>query len=156
MNKELFDKIHENLNSSYGLLETFVGDYLGSGVYRDVYVNNLNKKQVIKIAKDGYGAVANMKEFDIWCEVVGFKNGLQWVKDWFCPVVSLSSNGAILIMERTFDKPGKKKPDKIPAFLFDTHKGNFGWLGNRFVCHDYASIPFFRDTVKKKMKKSYF
>ena len=77
-------------------------------------------------------------------------------KDWFCPVVSLSSNGAILIMERTFDKPGKKKPDEIPEFMFDTHEGNFGWLGNRFVCHDYASIPFFRDTIKKKMKKSYF
>lgn len=153
MTKEIFNKLEESHNTLYGLLETLVGDHLGTGLYRDVYVNALNEKQVIKIAKDGYGAVANAKEFDMWSEVMGFKNNLQWVKDWFCPVVSISSNSNILIMERTFSKPSKKLPSEVPAFMFDVHSGNFGWIGNRFVCHDYANIPFFRDNVKKKFRK---
>lgn len=155
MTSEIFKKLTEDHNAAYGLLESLVGDYIGSGVCRDVYVNAFNEKQVIKVAKDGYGAIANAKEFDIWNEVMGFKNDLQWVKDWFCPVVSLSSNNSILIMERTFDKPKKKRPEEVPAFMFDVHYNNFGWLGNRFVCHDYAAIPFFRDNVKKKFKKVY-
>ena len=156
MKRKFFDKLNKDINVTDGLLSLLVGDFLGSGVYRDVYVNALNEKQVLKVAKDGHGVVANAKEFDLWSEVSGFKGEMQWVKDWFCPVVSLSYNGAVLIMERTFEKPTKKLPDEVPSFMFDVHKGNFGWIGNKFVCHDYAAIPFYRDAVKKKMKKAHW
>ena len=156
MKKELFEKLTKDVSVTDGLLSLLVGDFIGSGVSRDVYINPLNNKQVVKIAKNVLGVVSNTKEFDLWGEVSGFRGNLQWVKDWFCPVVHISDNGSVLIMERTFERPTRKFPDEVPDFMSDVCNLNFGWLGSKFVCHDYADIPFFRDTVKKKMKKSYF
>lgn len=43
-------------------------------------------------------------------------------------------------------------PDKIPDFIFDSHSNNFGWIGDKFVCHDYGQLYGLLD-FRKKMKK---
>lgn len=77
---------------------------------------------------------------------------MEWVKDWFAPVKWISPNGRILVMRKTEEKPDKKRPDKVPDFLWDVKVDNFGWIGNNLVCHDYGQFYNMID-YKKKMKK---
>jgi hypothetical protein len=140
-----FNDIHSasNLLSSQDistdLLSLLCGKKLGAGSTRAVYEFNLSpEKYVVKIEPNV--GLANAQEALIWNEVQGLVNKKAWVKNWFAPIHFLSPNGKILIMSRTKIKPVSKSPDKVPAFFTDVHPGNFGWIGNRFVCHDYAFI----------------
>lgn len=155
MERELFKKISEDTVLNYDLLSLLVGKYIGGGVYRDVYEYGPDDKYVIKIAKDSRGIISNVKEFDFWEEIAWFKNDAAWIKDWFAPVKEMSLNGSVLIMQRTEENPKKKRPLEIPAFIDDYHYQNFGWIGNRFVCHDYGSQINFQGKISKKMKRSF-
>ena len=114
--------------------------------------HNLDKDLVVKIATTQEGVRCNSNEYTLWEEIQGLTNKLAWVKDWFAPVMAISENANILIMKKTEEKEGKKRPTEIPSFIFDAHYGNFGWLGNKFVCHDYGTIYGFLD-YKKKFRK---
>jgi hypothetical protein len=126
------------------------GQQLGEGHSRHVYVYNLDPKYVIKIEpKNGCN---NMIEYLLWDEVQGLTGNLAWVKDWFAPIKWISPNGRILIMERTYEKSEKVRPRQIPNFFSDIKRNNFGWIGNKFVCHDYGFIYRFLK-YEKKMRK---
>jgi len=137
-----------NLNEVHALLSyqdvatDFVtmlcGQKLGEGCYRSVYEYNLDPRYVIKV--EPHNGSCNMAEYLLWEEVKGLKNHLEWVKDWFAPVKWISPNGKILIMERTQEKPGKERPKTVPKFMSDLKVSNFGWIKNKFVCHDYGFI----------------
>lgn len=128
------------------LILMMLGRKIGSGVYRSVYDYNMNPKLVVKIEPNS--TECNISEFLLWDEISGLKNDLAWVKDWFAPIHYCSPNGKILIMEKTFKKD-KEKPSQVPYFLSDVKDDNFGWIGNKFVCHDYGFIYKFINYSKK-------
>lgn len=96
-----------------------------------------------------------MAEFMLWDEVRGLKNNLAWVEDWFAPILFMSPNAKILCMQKTSQYPKNKKlerPKEIPAFFTDIKWNNFGWIGSKFVCHDYGFIHKFIKYENKMQK----
>jgi hypothetical protein len=135
------------------LILSLCGKKIGGGCYRSVYDYNLDDKYVIKIEPNN--TECNMVESMLWDEIRGLKGDLAWVKDWFAPVLWMSPNSKILVMEKTSEFPKNKKlerPREVPAFFTDLKKDNFGWIGNRFVCHDYGFIYKFIKYEKKMQK----
>ena len=81
----------------------------------------------------------NLIEYMIWDEVKRLKGDLEWVKKWFAPCGWISPNGRIMTMRKT--KEGDlDRPDKIPKFFWDVKWDNFGWIGKKYVCHDYGQF----------------
>lgn len=118
------------------IINTLLGEHLGSGTFRDVYEYGLDKDWVIKV-ENGDSEGDNWAEWRIWYAV---KDRTDGTKDWFAPCSWISNDGKLLIQKRT--KPlrtkYKKIPEKIPSFFTDIKDSNFGWIGNRLVCHDYS------------------
>lgn len=145
----------ESVNSD--LIRMFVGEKIGSGLYRSVYRFNLNPdKYVIKIEPNSTECNAN--EFLIWNEVSGLIGPLAWVRDWFAPILYMSPDAKILIMEKTnpiFPKNITNYPDKVPNFFSDIKVDNFGWINGKFVCHDYGFINRFIKYDKKFRKANW-
>lgn len=126
---------------SYDFIACFLGKKLGYGCYRAVYDYNLSEKKRPLVLKIEPGFTnCNVTEAAIWNEVYWFQNELAWVKDWFAPVEWISPNGKVLCMHKTEPRPAKKRPTKVPHFLSDIKDENFGWIGNKFVCHDYGQL----------------
>jgi hypothetical protein len=132
------ERIVDNQDVNTDLILMICGKRIGSGTFRDVYEFNLDPEYVVKLEKKSTSS--NITEFTIWDEVRGLKGNLAWVKGWFAPIIYLSPNGKVLIMKKTEPKLNKERPNKVPAFLMDAQHDNFGWLGNKFVCHDYGFI----------------
>ncbi len=129
------------------LILTLCGEKLGSGSYRSVYEFNMNpNKMVVKV--EPKSTDCNIAEFLLWDEIQGLKGNLAWVKEWFAPIHWCSPNGKVLIMERT-KQLDKERPKKVPYFFTDVKADNFGWIGNKFVCHDYGFIHKFVKYEKK-------
>ena len=135
------------------LIITLLGEKIGRGIYRTVYQHNWDKDYVIKI--EPKNTECNITEYLLWDEIRGLKNELAWVKDWFAPVLWVSPNGKILCMQKTYEYPKNKKlerPNEIPAFFTDIKWDNFGWIGSKFVCHDYGFLYKFIKYEKKMQK----
>ncbi|MGK6342870.1 hypothetical protein ACMGDK_11560 [Chryseobacterium sp. DT-3] len=147
----------ESVNTD--LIRMMFGQKINEGSYRSVYEYNFDpNKYVIKIEPNSTESNAN--EFLIWEEVSGLCGNLSWVKDWFAPVLFMSPDAKILVMERTFPYKtirGKDlvRPEKIPDFFSDVKFSNFGWLGNKLVCHDYGFINRFIKYDKKFRKANW-
>ena len=109
---------------------TFAGGFIASGVYRTVYRCRIDDSLVIKIEKSG-GLFCNVNEWKMW-ELAQYDP----ISKWLAPCVAISPRGTVLLQKRT--TPASKFPAKIPIQLGDTHRGNYGMLGSRFVCHDYG------------------
>lgn len=132
------------------LILSLCGERIGSGVYRTVYNYNLDDKYVIKIERNSTDS--NSSEHLLWNEIKGLCGELEGVKKWFAPVLWMSPNGKILVMQKTEEKPSKERPREVPAFFTDLKWDNFGWIGNKFVCHDYGIIFKFIKYEKKMQK----
>jgi len=129
------------------LILILCGEKIGSGVYRSVYEFNMNpERMVVKI--EPRSTDCNMQEYLLWDEIQGLCGNLAWVKEWFAPIQYCSPNGKVLIMQRT-KQLNRPRPKKVPAFFTDVKADNFGWIGNRFVCHDYGFIHKFIKYEKK-------
>lgn len=156
--KALIESPHVGMD----LIMCSLGDKLSGGNFRDVYVHTLNQELVLKIEygherKDNHESLmdnkfCNIQEYLLWNEIEGLKGKLAWVKEWFAPIEWISPGGHVLCMQRTHPMPEKGRPEMIPDFLWDVKKENFGWIGDKFVCHDYAHIYAFI-TYRKKMQK---
>lgn len=129
---------------TYGALDILCGEYLGGGQYRDVFELKFNTKDfVVKIETLKYRRFNNVKEWEIWQLVEGYQGEAEEnITSWFAPCEQISNNGRILIQRRTKDFYIKedKLPEKIPNFFTDVKPENFGWIGNKLVCHDYADV----------------
>jgi|SRR6478736_9648002 len=134
------------------LILSLCGKKIGSGAYRTVYDYNLNDKYVIKLEPNATDC--NISEYILWDEIQGLKGDLEWVKSWFAKVIWMSPNGKILVMEKTSENPKKERPREVPAFFTDLKYDNWGWIGNRFVCHDYGFLYKFIKYEKKMQKIS--
>lgn len=135
---------------SVELIISLLGEKIGAGVYRSVYAYNLDNRYVVKV--EPLNTESNMSEYIVWKEVQNLTGNLAWVKEWFSPILWCSPNGKILVQRRTQERPNKKRPEKVPAFFFDVKQDNFGWIGNKLVCHDYG-ILYGLISYSKKMKK---
>lgn len=120
----------------FDLLNMVVGDRLGGGCSRDVFVNDLNPLQVVKFEHGSH--FANVQEWLIWQEV---KETPELAK-WFAPCDFISPDGKVLIQRRT-QQPKIAYPIWVPKFFTDLKLTNWGELEGVVVCHDYAMLARF-------------
>ena len=115
------------------IMEAFrfmLGEKIGEGESRAVYDYILDDRYVVKIAKKYPNN--NINEYETWQLVKEAPN----LSKWFAKVKVISPCGHIMLQRKT--KPCNFLPDKLPNFFTDIKADNFGYIGTRFVCHDYA------------------
>jgi hypothetical protein len=118
---------------------------IGSGMSRQVFSSKLLPNCVIKVEADG-GRFQNVIEWETW----------QRVKDtdasrWFAECKFISPNGAVLIMELTTHPAQDQYPEKMPAYLCDFKRTNYGMSHGFLVCHDYGTHLMFENGMTKRM-----
>lgn len=136
------------------------GKQIGRGMSRVVYECRPDPTSVVKVEEIA-GSFQNIIEWETW----------QRVKDtayanWFASCKWISNNGTVLLMERTIQAQSKQYPDKMPVFLCDFKRTNFGMstaprrvaqsspsTRNRFVCHDYGTNLLFENGMTKRVRK---
>ena len=116
------------------------GEKLGSGIHRDVFECRINRKLVVKVETDlPWRYFANVQEMKFWND----HERCAQVAKWLAPCEYLSPDGLIMLQRRV--RPihaDDELPDKLPAFLTDVKRTNYGWLDGKLVCFDYAmTIP---------------
>ena len=127
-----FEYINNNIEYGVAGLDILCGEYISSGTYRDVYQCVLFDNWVVKI--DRSNSNSNILEFETWDLVKRTKH-----RKWFAPCAWISSNGKILLQQKT--KPitdNKILPKKIPAYLSDVRIDNLGLIDGKLVTHDYS------------------
>lgn len=121
------------------IAKSICAEFIGTGMYRDVYVYKHNSEYVVKIERDPSRSVfANVSE---WLNYINHKEW-GWFEKWLAPCEAINETGQILIQKRVY-WDGKKKsdyPKKIPTIFTDTKYKNFGWIENRLVCCDYSFL----------------
>lgn len=131
---ELFD----NADIMMAYHDLLCGDKIAEGCSRIVYECEYDKSCVIKIHKDiGRLASDNMLEWELWEMVKRMTND---VPKWFAPCVRISDNGRILIQKKTTPLTDNQwnSIKKVPAFLSDIKRSNFGMYKGHICMHDYA------------------
>ncbi|MEK6879274.1 MAG: hypothetical protein AABY22_06670 [Nanoarchaeota archaeon] len=115
------------------LKEMLFDEVIGVGVHRKVGVYNLDKRLVVKCAFECPNI--NVLEEEIWRMVK--ETGIA---KWFAPCMDISPCGIFLIQERVERKPKNEYPRYVPSFFGDCKYSNYGWIGEKFVCCDYAGF----------------
>lgn len=115
------------------------GDLIGGGIHRQVFECKLRPDLVVKVEDQDYRDFANVKEMQFWRD----HSFVKKIAVWLAPCEHLSPDGRILIQKRVEKVTAAyKMPDKVPSFLTDLKKENFGWLDGKLVCIDYSTtIP---------------
>jgi hypothetical protein len=110
------------------------GERLGGGLAREVYEYLPNKETTVIKVENSMGSFQNVMEWELWNELKDTP-----LRRWIAPCIRISSNGMYLMMERTTPPPSNYRwPKKIPAWLNDRKRENFGLWKGRLVCHDYG------------------
>ena len=124
------------------LFNLVCGKCLGEGIHRKVFECKLRDDLVVKVEDDGsnfWRYFANVREMQFWSEHSDYKPVAQWL----APCEYLSPDGRILFQKRV--EPctrAFKLPERMPTFLTDLKRENFGWLDGKLVCIDYSTtIP---------------
>lgn len=116
-----------------------LGERLGSGISREVYVYRGNSNFVIKVETECTDRFQNIIEYTFWDQ----SHGCKEISKWLAPCVRISPHGMWMIQERTMPvslKELKRKYPRVPIFLSDLKDTNWGKLPNgRIVCHDYGT-----------------
>ncbi len=127
------------------LLRLVCGEEIGNGIARTVYGCRLREDLVVKIETAGT-SFQNIMEWEFW-------NTWSYDKDvsrWLAPCEMISPCGAILLQHRTSPIPPEKFPSKMPKFLTDMKKSNYGLLKGKVVCHDYGMVVNNVTTTQRK------
>lgn len=137
-----------NTTIAKDLLDLIVGDLIGEGAFRTVYVYKPNPDYVVKF-ETGAQCFQNVIEHYTWGQV----EETEFAK-WFAPVHLISSCGTVLLMRRTEPLQKSQLPGKMPGFFTDMKRTNFGMLNGQVVCHDYGANLLMSNGLKKKMVKA--
>lgn len=136
--------------------DVLCGRRLGTGMSRDVFECRILPECVVKVEETSQH-FQNVVEWEAW----------KIVKDtpysrWFAACRWISPNGAVLIMEKTVPAGPADYPDKMPAFLCDFKKNNYGLsyaqdpktgkMFYTFVAHDYGTNLLVENGLSKRMK----
>ena len=119
---------------------------IGYGISREVFSSKLLPDCVIKI-EEGGASFQNVVEWETWKRVVGTP-----ASRWFAECRWISPNGSVLIMERTREPRPEDYPKKMPAFLGDFKRTNYGMVGKHLVCHDYGTNLLFENGMTTRMQ----
>jgi len=137
---------HATAEDAFNLM---CGERLGSGIHREVFECRLQPIYVVKVEihelRDR--SFANVLEYEFW----RLNQHHTQVANWLAPCVELSPDGRILVQYRVDPLPlDYKLPERIPSFLNDIKRKNFGLFEGRLVTHDYAShIEFVNMRLRK-------
>ncbi len=122
------------------------GKFIGEGIHRKVFECKLRDDLVVKVEADELRNFANVFEMQFWCDN-------QYCKDiskWLAPCEFLSPDGMVLLQKKCSAVPfDYKLPDKMPEFMTDFKRANFGIMDGKLVCVDYA-ITVIKSTHKLK------
>lgn len=124
------------------------GKRLGGGMSREVYECELFPDCVVKV-EDSAGFFQNVIEWETWSRVRGTA-----YERWFAPCRWISPNGSILIMARTTELREHELPKRMPVFLTDFKRQNYGRLGRQVVCHDYGTNLMFERGMTKRTRSA--
>lgn len=124
-----------------GLFDFMAGRELGRGDYRTAYLFRPNTNLVLK--HEHNPARCNAMEQEFYSAALG-----TGAEKWLAPVIDISNCGRWLLMART--TPVTHWPERIPVWMNDMNRANYGMFEDRFVCHDYGSAPFFVPALKMK------
>lgn len=122
------------------------GDHLGRGSAREVYECAYDPSLVVKI-ENRAGSFQNIAEWHVWQDA----QFIEHAADWLAPCVKISPCGTVLIQRKT--SPAKSYPERLPTWLTDTKRANYGLLGRRFVCHDYGVNLICNSGLSKRLRK---
>lgn len=109
---------------------------LGEGQYREVWNCRISDKLVVKVEQHQlYRTFHNVFEYNFWLDNKDDKS----VSKWLAPCTYISPDGFILIQEKAEPLPKNYElPSKMPKFLTDLKRQNFGLIDGQLVCFDYA------------------
>lgn len=116
------------------LHDFLLGKQLGEGIHRRVFLYRPDRMLVMKVATECPNI--NVLEQEIWNSI----SEAPQLSKWFAPVISISECGIYMLQRRVFHKPKAEYPRMVPSFFGDLKYGNFGWIGDQFVCVDYAGF----------------
>lgn len=114
-------------------VQAMTGDHLGYGMSRHVYAHPQNPDMVIKVEFTA-NTFQNILEWKTWDALSHTKHS-----KWLAPCISISSSGQVLLQKRTTPLVDGKEPKRLPAWLADTKRVNYGLFDGRVVCHDYGT-----------------
>jgi hypothetical protein len=118
------------------------------GMSREVWSSALFPDCVVKV-EDRAAFFQNVIEWETWQRVKD-----TWLARWFAPCRWISPNGSILVMERTRPAADRDYPAKMPVFLNDFKRRNYGMVGKNLVCHDYGISSLMDWGMSKRMVKA--
>lgn len=120
-----------------------LGEQLGSGVGRTVYVHALDETKVVKV-EDNARSFQNIIEWQTWHDAKGTP-----LEPYLAPCHAISPCGILLIMSRVQPLPSLEEEKrggldslrgvKLPSVLTDLKRENYGYLKGRIVACDYGS-----------------
>lgn len=118
------------------VLCVLVGEKIGAGVFRDVYAIPGQPDVVLKVEDRG-AQFCNIMEWTLWDQLQDREAG-----KWLAPCIHLSGlGGKALIMKRTTPITAKAwKALRIPAWMGDVKRENWGLIKGKPVCHDYGLL----------------
>lgn len=123
-----------------------VEERLGSGIGRTVWSSEVLPGCVVKVEENAR-SFQNVIEFETWHRVKGTE-----FERWFAPCRWISPNGSVLVMERT--TTATNFPARMPVFLTDFKRRNYGLLKGKLVCHDYGTNLLFERGMSRAMKRA--
>ncbi len=141
------ETIIEDFQTLFGreLFQLVVGTKINEGFARTVYECNFWPEAVVKFEHRSH-SFQNAMEWETWHA----HKEVEDIAKWLAPIRCISPCGTILIQERTTPIEKNRFPPKIPSFLTDTKRSNFGMYKGRVVCHDYGfTISNFSTRLKK-------
>lgn len=131
------------------LFHLVCGTYLGGGRGRDVYVYRLDARFVLKI-ENAAGSFQNVIEWETW----DYAKEDHEARKWLAPCHEISQCGRILIQERADTNLAESAfPQKVPVWITDLKRANWGRIGKRLVCIDYGKMGCLLD-FNRKLKRA--
>ena len=124
------------------------GEKIGNGIARTVYESRLLPGFVIKVEEDSR-SFQNVLEWETWQRVRGTKH-----EKWFAPCESISAAGTVLVMRKTELARASEYPEKMPVFLTDFKRKNYGMYDGRLVCHDYGLTLLVEHGMTSRLRKA--
>lgn len=131
------------------LSSVMLGEFIGQGSARKVYHARMNDKYVCKIELKA-GSFQNPSEWETWNWVEGNKQLARW----FAPCWAISTCGMMLVQRYCEPLRDADLPKRLPGFLCDLKKENFGMMDGRVVCCDYGTVHSAIRDVSRKMVKA--
>lgn len=124
------------------------GDLIGEGSARKVYQLRTNAAYIIKIETGGQ-SFQNVSEWETWLWVRATA-----LEKWFAPCEMISPCGLLLVQRKVAPLRDSELPPKLPAFLCDLKRENFGLFDKRIVCCDYGTVQSAIRLASKRLLKA--